>query len=749
MTGRKRLKIVFYLNLAVVGLLIFYKIYLNFFERDFASVHPVQVERIQSRLEGKQQMRFAVVGNINNSVGIFERKIIPMLNSADIDFVVSAGNAVSTGGEDKYRALEGTLNRLDVPYVLAFGANEAENFGAFRFYEHFGPYFFSFDAGNSRFIFLDSTGTTDYSWQLHWLKEELASSTSEHLFIFMGRPVNFDDDNSLLTDEEDYLDSPEFRDGVTLLAAKYGVDAVFSANVPYFRHRKIEGVDYYVTGGAGGFVLNNEESFYHFLAIDIDGTALGVEINRLAIGQHAAFRTLESAWFFIHSLFYVGYLNFILIVSALLLVAIKLYTLIFVERDYYRRFDVDPAPYLDKPLRVAMFTNNYLPFVGGVPISIERLRKGLQALGNTVLIFAPRYRKQKQAEEHVVRVPALLSFGEKREFRLVNIFLWRVRRATRRFRPDIIHVHHPIWMGSLGVYMARRLRIPVVFTYHTRLEHYAHFVPLPGPLFRNLISHSLIRRFANKCDGVIVPTYSTEDYLRVIGVTTEIFVQPTGIDVQRAQDVKPETVDELRALLGIGTEKVLVSVSRISKEKNIDFLLDGVHELKRISSTPFRLVIVGDGNERRRVERRLHDEGLEDTVTLAGVVDAEDVPAWLKLADTFVFASKSETQGMVILEAMAAGLPVVAVRSSGIDDVITNGVNGFKTRDNIEQWARRIADLLEDESLREKIAANATGFAARHDIDEFAKGVHAIYAHCLAARRPSETRQTVHPARHA
>lgn len=749
MKGRKRLKLIFYLNLLIVGLLIFYKIYLNFFERDFDSGHHVQIERIQERLRDSEGMRFAVVGNINNSVGIFERKIVPMLNAADIDFVISAGNAVSAGGEDKYRALEGTLGHLDVPYVLTFGPHEEENFGAFRFYRHFGPYFFSFTAGNSRFIFLDTTGTTDYSWQLHWLAEELAAGNPEHVFLFLGHPIEHRPDTSMLTDENDYLESPVFRDGVIALAAKHNVDAVFSANIPYFRHNEIAGVDYYVTGGAGGFVLNDESSFYHFLAVNVDGSSMNVEVNRLAIGQHPAFRTLESAWFFVHSLFYVGYLNFVLLISALLLVAIKLYTLIFVERDYYPRFDVDPTPFLDKPLRVAMFTNNYLPFIGGVPISIERLRTGLQALGNTVLVFAPRYRRQRESEPHAERVPALLSFGEKREFRLVNIFLRRTRLAVRQFMPDIIHVHHPIWMGSLGVYMARRLRIPVVFTYHTRLEHYAHFVPIPGPLFRNLISHWLIRRFANKCDGVIVPTYSTEDYLRVIGVTAEIFVQPTGIDIERTRDIDPEAVKELRTQLGVGDEKVLLSVSRLSKEKNIDFLLDGIRELKRISRTPFRLVFIGDGNERRRIEKRLRDENLEDVVTLPGTVPADDVPLWLKLGDVFVFASKSETQGMVILEAMASGLPVVAVRSSGIDDVVKNGVNGFKTRENAEHWARRVADLLQDDGFREKIAANALEFGQGHGIAEFAKGVHAAYAHCLAARQPADIRDVVTRQRHA
>jgi len=736
--ARKRLKIIFYLNLAILGLLIFYKIYLNFFEQDFESVHPVQVERIQSLLDGEEQFRFAVVGNINNSIGIFERKIIPMLNRANVDFVVSAGNAVSAGGEDKYRALERTLSRLEMPYVLTFGRNEAGNFGAFRYYKHFGPYFFSFAAGNSRFIFLDTTGTTSYSWQLHWLKEELAATGSEPVFLFMSHPFEHVPKNPLLVRDDDYLDAPEFRDALVSLADNHDVDGVFSANLPYFHHEQRNGVDYYVTGGAGGLVLNNEDSFYHFLEVTVSGDTAGVVMNRLEIGQHPAFKTLESFWFFIHSLFYVGYLNFLLIISALLLVAIKLYTLIFVERDYYRRFDVDPDPFLDRPLRVAMFTNNYLPFIGGVPISIDRLRRGLQALGDSVLILAPRYRHHGEHEPGVVRVPALLSFGEKREFRMVNVFHGLPRRETRRFRPDIVHIHHPIWMGDLGVFMARRLRIPAMFTYHTRLEHYAHFVPLPGPLFRNLISHWLIRRLANKCDGVIVPTYSTEDYLRVIGVKTQIFVQPTGIDIECIRNIDPERVRQLREQLAIGHEKVLVSVSRISREKNVDFILDALHVLKRKSHVPFRLLMLGDGDERQRIRQRAKEEGLEDIVSLPGAIPPDDVPVWLKLADVFVFASKSETQGMVILEAMAAGLPVVAVRSSGIDDVITNGVNGFKTGENPEQWASSVADLLRDDALRKKMAASALDFGSRHGVQQFASGVRAAYAHCIAARQPAK-----------
>ena len=160
MIFRNPLKLLFYLCLLVVFLLVGYKTYLNLFTEDFEGVHTEQVERIYQALEPGEPFSFAVVGNINNSVGIFEDRIIPELNRSGLDFLVSAGNAVSGGGEDKYRALYGTLSHLEIPYLLTFGAHEYEDFGSFRFYDHFGPHFFSIEAGNSRLIFLDSTGKT-------------------------------------------------------------------------------------------------------------------------------------------------------------------------------------------------------------------------------------------------------------------------------------------------------------------------------------------------------------------------------------------------------------------------------------------------------------------------------------------------------------------------------------------------------------------------------------------------------------
>jgi glycosyltransferase involved in cell wall biosynthesis len=661
-----------------------------------------------------------------------------MLNASGVDFIISAGNAVSGGGEDKYQALHGTLSHLQIPYVLTFGAHEYEEFGSYRFYKHFGPHFFSFRAGNSRFIFLDSTGKTPWRWQVLWLKALLRQGDARHTFVFTGKPLLHGEAPVRFTDEQDYLQPAAFREALLGLIAEHPVDAVFAANLPLFSEQRRGDTRFITSGGAGGLLLSDRASFHHYVQVSVAAQGIDIQVQQLDVGQHPLFKQLENIWLFIYSLFYVGYLNFILLVCGLTIAAIKLYTLAFAERDYYPNFDLDPSPWLEKPLRIVMFTNNYLPFIGGVPISIERLWRGLAAMGNAVLLIAPRYRDQPRVEAHVLRVPSILALGEKREFRLANIFLRRIGRAVRDFRPDLIHLHHPFWLGSLGLLLAHRLRVPAVFSYHTRLEHYAHFVPLPGMLFRNFISHALIKRFANKCDAVIVPTYSAEEYLRMIGVKKPVFVQPTGIDYRRFQEVTAGQVARLRSSLGIGDERVLISVSRLSNEKNIDFLIDAIASLREQTERPFLVLMIGDGHQRERLHRRIDELNLARHFRLLGAVPPEDMAIYYRLGQLFLFASKSETQGMVILEAMAAGLPVVAVRSSGIDDVVRQGYNGFKTPENIGQWCARVTQLLEDERLREEMSGHALLVAAEHSIEKFAEGVKAIYGTVLAAARAQQ-----------
>ena len=253
-------------------------------------------------------------------------------------------------------------------------------------------------------------------------------------------------------------------------------------------------------------------------------------------------------------------------------------------------------------------------------------------------------------------------------------------------------------------------------------------------LFRNLISHALIKRFANRCDGVIVPTYSTEEYLRMIGVTTPTFVQPTGIEYERFQAVKPADVEALRKKLRLSNEKVFISVARLSNEKNIDFIIEAIDRLRQESDVPFRFLMIGDGHQRDRLQKKIDSLELGSHFTLVGAVQPEEMALWYNLGDAFLFASKSETQGMVILEAMSAGLPVVAVRSSGIEDVVRDGLNGYKTPENQARWIEKARQLLENDDLRTELSEKARAFAADYSIEQFARDVRGIYATSLAAR---------------
>ncbi|MDX5976833.1 glycosyltransferase [Vreelandella alkaliphila] len=733
LTRQRWLRLLFVLNLALVAGLVIHQIWLYVAEPKFEALHTREVADIREQLAGRNTYRFAVVGNINNSVNVFQDEIIPRMNQSDIDFMVSAGNAVSGGQQESYKAIYQSLEQLNVPYVLTYGDHESNDFGSYLFYEYFGPHFYSFVAGNSHFIFLDGTGKSSTSWQLDWLERELAASEAQHRFLFIGLPLHNVISDAPLFEADNYLNDPRLSEGIMRLSEQYAVDSVFSANLSLYSHQTVNGVDYVTTGGAGGILMDANDRFHHYVVVEVNGENVTITPVRLNVDSPGWWRMLSSVASTVYAFFYVSYPRFLLIVGVLSLLAMRLYRLIFEERHYYPDFDIDPTPYLEKPLRVAMISNNYFPFVSGVSVSVERLRQGLSELKHQVQLLVPRYREAWQDDDTILRVPTMMAFGEKREFRLTNPFSARFRRCLHRFKPDIIHVHHPFWLGSMGLWMGRRLRVPVVYTYHTRLEHYAHFVPLPGALFRNLISHSLIKHFSNRCQGVIVPTYSAEEYLRMIGVKTPTLIQPTGIDAARFADTDRDALEELRHQLSIDpADTVLVSVSRISQEKNIGFMLEALAELKSQGSQSLRLLLIGDGPDRQTIQQHIEALALQEQVTLVGAVPPEDMARYYHLGDIFVFASTSETQGMVILEAMAAGLPVVAVRSSGIDDVVRDGFNGYKTPQNRQKWGQRVMALAEDNALRVTLGKQAKIFANDYDIAKFAGAVAHFYAEVLA-----------------
>jgi glycosyltransferase involved in cell wall biosynthesis len=297
----------------------------------------------------------------------------------------------------------------------------------------------------------------------------------------------------------------------------------------------------------------------------------------------------------------------------------------------------------------------------------------------------------------------------------------------RSFDCDLVHVHHPFWLGGKGMRLARKGGIPVILTYHTRLEHYTHYFPLPGTALKNIVAHYMIKRFANNCDAIITPTASTEEYLRNLGVSALIETIPTGISLEDYKQWSPKEVQSLRDQYASPGESLLISVSRMAQEKNLDFLIAGLAKVKERSHAPFKCLLVGDGPEKTRLEEKAKKLGLQDHLVFTGNVTPLEVVRHYLAADLFVFSSTSETQGIVLLEAMAGGCPVVAVRGSGVYDVVKDGFNGYKVAESTDNWAEAIICLLSDRKQLSALSENSRSFAEKFSLENITEKILILY----------------------
>ncbi|MGM0421019.1 MAG: glycosyltransferase, partial [Bacillota bacterium] len=709
--------------ITVIIILVSYKIYAPYSIQDFNAVNIKSMEEIRQNVN-QEKYNFAVVGNIENSIAIFDNRILPDLNDEKIDFIISTGNNLVDGDEGKYRVFYRTLGRIQIPFITAVGINEIEDEGHPNFYKYFGPFYYSFAFGRSYFIFLDTTGNTNMTWQKDWLERELSQAQNyQHRFVVMNQPPVEVDPEYLIDDKIKYIESETLREYYQNIFSEHNIDTVFSSNLELHHQTNINGVDYIISGGAGGeLIVDNDNSFYHYMEVEVGPAGIVYNLNKLENNPGAISKFMVNLWVAFQSFIYTNYLNILIVLFILLAVFYIIHREINKEVDYYRSFAYSDPEIEDRKLKIAMFTDNYFPVIGGVPISIRRLTKALKDRGHEVKIFAPEYQKEpevKVEESDIIRCSSLYYYKEHGlEFSVTNIFSPQIRKKFEAEDFDVVHIHHPHWLGGKGRRLAEKNNLPVAFTYHTRLEKYAHYVPnilFLRKFFANRFSHYMVRSFANKADAVFTPTESTKNYLRNVGVSRYIHVMPTGVDLDH-YNYSEEEIEKLRDECRDGHEHLLITVSRLSKEKNLYFLLEGIKYLQDNSDLDFKLIIIGGGPERENLLDFIQQHALEDRVELIGIVDFREISQYYLASDLFVFASTTETQGMVLLEAMAGYTPVVAVRSSGIEDVIENGCNGFKTDEEVGKWAGKVEEILSDESTLEAAAQNARDMAEKYSI---------------------------------
>ena len=349
-------------------------------------------------------------------------------------------------------------------------------------------------------------------------------------------------------------------------------------------------------------------------------------------------------------------------------------------------------------MKILFISDVYYPRINGVSTSIKSFKENLEQLGHDVRLIAPEYSNHRCSEKWIKRVPSF-QVPYDPEDRLMNYFeLRKLKKWVESEKFDLIHIHTPFMAHYFGLNLRKTLSIPCIETYHTFFEDYLHhYIPWLPEKFGRLFARWVSRRQCNSVDGVVVPSKPMLDVLTQYGIDKPMSVIPTGID-KHFLTKRNSDVFKLNYQLPMD-KKILLYVGRVAKEKNIEFLL---HVVKNISREykDILLLITGEGPADKDLDLKIKELGIYEFVKRLPYLDrGNELPQCYSAADVFVFSSKSETQGIVPLEAMAQGTPVVAIAEMGIASVIKNNEGAFATKDNLEEFVSCVKKLISNDKL--------------------------------------------------
>lgn len=387
-------------------------------------------------------------------------------------------------------------------------------------------------------------------------------------------------------------------------------------------------------------------------------------------------------------------------------------------------------------MNILMVTNTFTPHVGGVARSVQSFAVRYRELEHRVLVAAPQFEHPSRAEPDVVRVRALQDFNGS-DFSIPFPVTHLLRRALEKFRPDIVHSHHPFLLGDSAVRVAVARDIPIVFTHHTMYEQYTHYVPGDSPKMQRF-AMDLATGYANLCDAVIAPSESVAEILRERGVDVPIEVIPTGVD--RAFFASGNGASFRRAQAIPSNAIVVGHVGRLAPEKNLDFLCRALAGFcERLSAV--HVLVVGDGPCKAELAAAFDRLGLRKRLHLPGALEREFLPSAYAAMDIFAFSSMSETQGMVLTEAIAAGVPPVAIDAPGVREVVRDRCNGrLLESENLYDfvgalhWASTLSG-----SARRAIKAGMEGTASCFEMTTTADRALRLYQRLVTGRSRART----------
>lgn len=404
-------------------------------------------------------------------------------------------------------------------------------------------------------------------------------------------------------------------------------------------------------------------------------------------------------------------------------------------------------------MRIAMFTDAYYPRINGVTVSVHSYAAELTKLGHTVCIVCLDYSEEQQKKSlfsqkdsdqkspfKIVRIPSWSFSAISKEDRVARFDKWRrVKKAMKAFKPDVIHINSEWVIGYFGAMFAHHYKVPFVFTFHTMWEDYlVNYVNFLPDFSLRKIGRSVVKFYLKRADLIIAPTEKISSVVHEYGIQKQVEILPTGI---------PDNLEKFSLIrqtaLGlqlskkcpqIKGKKILLFVGRIVKEKNLSFLFDVLESVQK-KFPKAALLFVGGGPYLEDLQELAAERKLSKSVAFAGYVPSPDLVYFYKMAQVFVFPSKTETQGLVTVEAMLSGLPVVAIGEMGTVDVMQGDHGGFMVKDDVAEFSERVVELLKNQQLRKKKAQEALDWGKKWKISTLTPRLLECYERAMLIRK--------------
>lgn len=363
-------------------------------------------------------------------------------------------------------------------------------------------------------------------------------------------------------------------------------------------------------------------------------------------------------------------------------------------------------------MKIGFFTDTFYPDLNGVSISVNNFANTLRKKGHTVCIFAPKIKgKYEDQDKNVIRLPSIKILTNT-EPNIYFPLIWPNKEFRKMFTEDfdIIHAHGNGPFSLLGYFISKIKKAPFVMTFHVIHTHYVHYIFKGKIITRKMVS-KIFKIFAERCQAVIVPSLKMKGELIKYGVKKQIHVVPNFLEIEKFKNSKP---GYLHNLLKLAKDiPIILTVGRIGKEKNIDFILRVFKEISKRDKKS-HMVIVGKGPEKDNLLALADKLGITERVHFTGVIDYDYMPFVYKDSDVFVFVSRTETQGLCVLEAAASGVPSVASDDLAFKDTVIDKENGFLLPLDEKKFADKIILLLKDNKLRQEMSKKSREIASQN-----------------------------------